>query len=43
MPRSGPRQINKYSKEFKLAAVRLSHLPGSPSMRRKWRTGRATA
>lgn len=28
MPRSGPRQIYKYSKEFKLAAVRLSHVPG---------------
>ena len=28
MPRSGPRQIYKYSKEFKLAAVRLSHTPG---------------
>lgn len=27
MPRSGPRQIYKYSKEFKLAAVRLSHAP----------------
>lgn len=28
MPRSGPRQIYKYSKEFKLAAVRLSHVLG---------------
>ena len=28
MPRSGPRQIYKYSKAFKLAAVRLSHVPG---------------
>ncbi len=28
MPRSGPRQIYKYTKEFKLAAVRLSHVPG---------------
>jgi transposase len=27
MPRSGPRTIYKYSKEFKLAAVRLSHTP----------------
>jgi transposase len=27
MPRSGPRQIYKYSKEFKLAAVRLSQVP----------------
>ena len=27
MPRSGPRQIYKYSKEFKLGAVRLSHVP----------------
>jgi len=30
MPRSGPRQIYQYSKEFKLAAVRLSHMPGMP-------------
>jgi transposase len=28
MPRSGPRQVYKYTKEFKLAAVRLSHTPG---------------
>jgi hypothetical protein len=28
MPRSGPRQIYMCSKEFKLAAVRLSHVPG---------------
>ena len=49
MPRSGPRQIYKYSKEFKLAAVRLSHVPGMqvkavatalgihPFMLSKWR------
>lgn len=28
MPRSGPRQIYQYSKEFQLAAVRLSHVSG---------------
>lgn len=28
MPRSGPRQIYKYSKEFKLSSVRVSHVPG---------------
>lgn len=50
MPRSGPRQIYKYSKEFKRAAVRLSHVPGMqvkavatalgihPFMLSKWRT-----
>ena len=27
MPRSGPRAIRKYSDEFKLTAVRLSHQP----------------
>ncbi|MBX3134032.1 MAG: transposase [Gemmatimonadaceae bacterium] len=49
MPRSGPRQIYKYSKEFKLAAVRLSQMPGMqvkavatalgihPFMLSKWR------
>ena len=49
MPRSGPRQIYKYTKEFKLAAVRLSHVPGMqvkavatalgihPFMLSKWR------
>jgi len=49
MPRSGPRQIYKYTKEFKLAAVRLSHTPGMqvkavaaalgihPFMLSKWR------
>jgi transposase len=49
MPRSGPRQIYKYSKEFTLAAVRLSHVPGMqvkavatalgihPFMLSKWR------
>jgi len=49
MPRSGPRQIYKYSKEFKLAAVRLSRVPGMqvkavagalgihPFMLSKWR------
>jgi transposase len=49
MPRSGPRQIYKYSKEFKLAAVRLSHMSGlqvkavaaalgiHPFMLSKWR------
>jgi transposase-like protein len=28
MPRSGPRQVYKYTKALKLAAVRLSHTPG---------------
>lgn len=28
MPRSGPRPIHRYSKEFKRAAVRLSQVPG---------------
>ena len=28
MPRSGPRAVRKYSDEFKLTAVRLSHRPG---------------
>lgn len=28
MPRSGPRQVYKYSTKFKLAAVRLSQVPG---------------
>lgn len=49
MPRSGPRQVYKYSKEFKLAAVRLSQVPGMqvkavatalgihPFMLSKWR------
>ena len=49
MPRSGPRQIYKYSKEFKLAAVRLSQVSGlqvkavatalgiHPFMLSKWR------
>jgi transposase len=49
MPRSGPRQVYKYTKEFKLAAVRLSHTPGMqvkavaaalgihPFMLSKWR------
>ncbi len=49
MPRSGPRQIYKYTQEFKLAAVRLSHTPGMqvkavatalglhPFMLSKWR------
>ena len=49
MPRSGPRQGYKYSKEFKLAAVRLSRVPGMhgkavamapgthPFMLSKWR------
>jgi transposase len=49
MPRSGPRQIYRYSKEFKLAAVRLSQVPGMqvkavaaalgihPFMLSKWR------
>jgi len=49
MPRSGPRQIYKYSKQFKLAAVRLSQMPGMqvkavatalgihPFMLSKWR------
>lgn len=49
MPRSGPRQIPKYSTEFKLTAVRLSQVPGMqvhavatalgihPFMLSKWR------
>ena len=49
MPRSGPRQIYKYSQEFRLAAVRLSQVPGMqvkavataleihPFMLSKWR------
>lgn len=49
MPRSGPRQIHKYAKEFKLTAVRLSRVPGMqvqavaralgihPFMLSKWR------
>jgi transposase len=49
MPRSGPRQIYQYSKEFKLTAVRLSHVSGlqvkavaaalgiHPFMLSKWR------
>jgi transposase-like protein len=28
MPRSGPRRITKYTREFKLAAVRLSQVSG---------------
>jgi transposase len=28
MPRSGPRKVHRYSKEFKLTAVRLSQQPG---------------
>lgn len=28
MPKPGPRTICKYSDEFKVTAVRLSHLPG---------------
>ena len=49
MPRSGPRAVRKYSDEFKLTAVRLSHQPGlqvktvaealeiHPFMLSKWR------
>ena len=49
MPRSGPRAVRKYSDEFKLTAVRLSHRPGlqvktvaealeiHPFMLSKWR------
>lgn len=49
MPRSGPRQIDRYSAQFKLTAVRLSHEPGMqvkavaaalgihPFMLSKWR------
>jgi transposase-like protein len=49
MPRSGPRQIYRYSKEFRLAAVRLIQVPGMqvkavaaalgihPFMLSKWR------
>ena len=29
MARPGPRTINRYSNEFKAAAVRLSQLPGT--------------
>lgn len=28
MPRAGPRKVQRYSLEFKLKAVKLSHLPG---------------
>lgn len=49
MPRSGPRAVRRYSKEFKLTAVRLSQQPGiqvkavvgaleiHPFMLSKWR------
>ena len=49
MPRSGPRAVRKYSDEFKLTAVQLSHRPGlqvksvaavvliHPFMLSKWR------
>lgn len=49
MPRAGPRRVNKYSREFKLAAVRLSQVAGlqvqavaaaldlHPFMLSKWR------
>ena len=49
MPRSGPRTVRRYSDEFKLTAVRLSHQPGiqvrtvaaalaiHPFMLSKWR------
>ena len=49
MPRSGPRAVRKYSDEFKLTAVELSHRPGlqvksvaaaltiHPFMLSKWR------
>src|SRR6478672_6235267 len=49
MPRSGPRTVRRYSDEFKLAAVQLSHEPGiqvqtvaaalaiHPFMLSKWR------
>lgn len=49
MPRSGPHTLYKYSDEFKLTAVRLSHQPGMqvktvaaalaihPFMLSKWR------
>ena len=49
MPRSGPRTVRRYSEEFKLTAVRLSHQPGlqvkavaaalaiHPFMLSKWR------
>ena len=49
MPRSGPRRIHRYTKEFKLAAVRLSQVSGlqvqavaaaldiHPFMLSKWR------
>jgi transposase-like protein len=51
MPRSGPRQIYKYSKELKLAAIRLSPAPAllgkavalalgiHPFIRSTWRKG----
>src|SRR5688500_15829520 len=50
MARPGPRTVRRYSDEFKLTAVRLSHQPGSqvktvaaalaihPFMLSKWRT-----
>ena len=49
MPRAGPRKVHRYSDEFKLTAVRLSHQPGiqvqtvaaaleiHPFMLSKWR------
>jgi transposase len=49
MPRAGPRKVRRYSDEFKLTAVRLSHQPGlqvqsvaaaleiHPFMLSKWR------
>jgi transposase len=49
MPRSGPRTVRRYTDEFKLTAVRLSHQPGiqvqtvaaaleiHPFMLSKWR------
>src|SRR5258705_7134883 len=49
MPRAGPRKVGRYSDEFKLTAVRLSHQPGiqvqtvaaaleiHPFMLSKWR------
>jgi transposase len=49
MPRSGPRTVHRYTLEFKLTAVRLSHQPGMqvqtvaaaleihPFMLSKWR------
>jgi len=55
MPRAGPRKVQRYSLEFKLKAVKLSHLKSvkvqavadaleiHPFMLSRWRKERATA